>query len=85
VLLAVAAWIRERGDRPGIPALRAAVDLARASLAGQETGSLPAPAVAAGLAAEALSALAAGAAQERDRAIPPGPGAVSPGIAAGPR
>lgn len=56
VLLAVAAQIRARGDRPGMPALRAAVELARASVAGLVAAPLPEPAAAAVLAAAALGA-----------------------------
>src|SRR5690348_11702271 len=56
VLLEVAARIRARGDRPGIPALRAAVEAARASVAGLVAGPVPEPAAAAGLAIAALEA-----------------------------
>ena len=56
VLLEVAARIRARGDRPGVPALRAAVEAARASVTGVTTGPLPEPATAAGLAIAALGA-----------------------------
>jgi len=56
VLLAVAARIRARGDRPGMPALRAAVEAARASVAGLVTGPLPDPATAAVQAITALGA-----------------------------
>ena len=54
MLLAVAARIRARDDRPGTPALRAAVETARASVAGLVTGPLPEPAAAAVLAIAAL-------------------------------
>jgi hypothetical protein len=54
--VAVAARIRARGDRPGMPALRAAVEAARASVAGLVTGPLPDPATAAVQAIAALGA-----------------------------
>jgi predicted ATPase/DNA-binding SARP family transcriptional activator len=60
VLLAAAAAIRDRGDRPGPPALRPAVDAARAILAAP--GPSLEPPAAAALAIEALSAPAAPAA-----------------------
>ena len=56
MLLAVAARIRTRGDRPGMPALRAAAEAARASVAGLVTGPLPDPATAAVQAIAALGA-----------------------------
>jgi len=56
VPLEVAAQIRARGDRPGIPALRTAVEAARTSVTGLATRPLPDPAVAAALAAAALRA-----------------------------
>ena len=56
VLLAVAVQIRARGGRPGIPALRPAVEAARASVAGLVTGPLPDPATAAVQAIAALGA-----------------------------
>ena len=79
MLLAVAAQIRARGDRPGMPALRAAVEAARASVAGLVTGPLPEPAAAAVLAVAALAARSGAVpvrhdgAQQRDLAMR-GPG-----------
>ncbi len=57
--------IRARGDRPGMPALRAAVEAARASVAGLVTGPLPDPAAAA---VQAIAAL--GARSGADAAVP---------------
>jgi hypothetical protein len=57
-LLASAAQIRERGDRPGIPTLRPAADRARAALAGLDTGAPCGPAAASELALATLGPLA---------------------------
>jgi predicted ATPase/DNA-binding SARP family transcriptional activator len=57
-LLASAARIRDRGDRPGMPTLRAAVDEAMAALAGLDTGAPAGPADAAELALATLGSLA---------------------------
>ncbi|HEX9066381.1 MAG TPA: BTAD domain-containing putative transcriptional regulator [Streptosporangiaceae bacterium] len=54
-LLAAAAAIRGRGDRPGPPALRAAADAARAALGPLPAGPVPDPDAAAQLALDALS------------------------------
>jgi ATP/maltotriose-dependent transcriptional regulator MalT len=57
-LLAAAAQVRERGDRPGIPTLRPAVDRARAAVAGLDTGEPSGPAAASELALAVLGSLA---------------------------
>ena len=83
-LLAVAAAIRQRGDRPGVPALRPAVEDARAALAARISGqaadaaaadAAADPGVAVALAIEALTPITALAAGR-------GPGAANPAVRA---
>jgi predicted ATPase/DNA-binding SARP family transcriptional activator len=76
-LLAAAAAIRQRGDRPGMPTLRAAADAARAALASAAPGPPLDPASAAALALASLTPATPGAAPVPD-APPPGPASVSP-------
>jgi hypothetical protein len=70
VLLAVAAQIRAGGDWPGMPALRAAVESAGASVAGLVTGPVPEPATAAVLATAALGARSGAVRVQHDGARP---------------
>jgi len=83
-LLAAAAAIRQRGDRPGVPALRPAVEDARAALAARISGqaadaaaadAAADPGVAVALAIEALTPITALAAGR-------GPGAANPAVRA---